>query len=54
MSVNGNDEFAEKMLLDCLDYSENYMTFNKIYTLEVYIQLLEKQDRKFEAESYKL
>lgn len=42
MSINNSEEFAEKMLLDCLDYSDNYNTFNKIYALEVYIDLLVK------------
>ncbi|KAL4474712.1 hypothetical protein ABPG72_002305 [Tetrahymena utriculariae] len=45
-------EFAENLLIDCLEYSENYTTFNKVFALESYSQILKQQGRNYEANSY--
>ena len=30
---DNNFDFAEKILLDCLEYSENFFSYNKIFCL---------------------
>ena len=42
MVLNGRDDFAEKIILDCLDFSEGYLTYNKVFALGFYIIMLKK------------
>jgi hypothetical protein len=45
--------FAEKIIIDCLEYSSNYLTYNKIFCLETYSAILYKSERNYEANAYK-
>eukprot|EP01016_Furgasonia_blochmanni_P039088 TRINITY_DN4810_c0_g1_i1.p1 TRINITY_DN4810_c0_g1~~TRINITY_DN4810_c0_g1_i1.p1 ORF type:complete len:196 (+),score=29.56 TRINITY_DN4810_c0_g1_i1:64-651(+) len=48
--INEKPELAEKLYLDCLEFMQGTMTYNKLFALEMYANFLKSNKRDYESE----